>query len=226
MSTYSSTIVKILSKVEETYNRIGADNLTENRHLEPLLTLLQDFDYTGYFKALKSGEEDITDIYQYPCFAFQNEPFTAKYPYMDIMDKIPKADTMSLPSLDRVYLERCYLFFRTLQKMAVSEDKKVMTFADILTVGVIQRTKDKGRDIVEDIKEYLSTHHTKTDVTAMAAFLYNNKYIRNRPKTFSKFLPQFADVAGVECPGPSTYRASSPQVKSKIKEIENILFYI
>ena len=226
MSTYSSTIVKILSKVEETYNRIGADNLTENRHLEPLLTLLQDFDFTGYFRALKSGEEDITDIYQYPCFAFHNEPLMEKYPYMYIMDKIPQADTMSLPSLDRVYLERCYLFFRTLQKMAVSEVKKAITLADILTVGIVNKAKDKDRDLVADIQEYLSTHHTKTEVTAMAAYLYNMKYIRNRPNTFSKFLPLFAEVAGVECPAPGTYRASSPQVKSKIKEIENILFYI
>ncbi len=228
MSTYSSTIVKILSKVEETYNRIGADNLTESRHLEPLLTLLHDFDYTGYFRALKSGEEDITDIYQYPCFAFHNEPLMIKYPHMDIMDKIPQADTMSLPSLDRVYLERCYLFFRTLQKMAVSEDKKVMTFADILTVGVVNRAKDKDRDIEADIKEYISTHHTKTEITAMAAYLYDKdrKCIRNRPNTFSKFLHLFAEVVGVECPDTGTYRASSPQVKSKIKEIENTLFYI
>lgn len=98
--------------------------------------------------------------------------------------------------------------------------------ADILTVGIVNKAKEKGRDLVADIQEYLSTHHTKTEVTAIAAFLYNNKYIRSRPNTFSKFLPLFADVAGVECPGPSTYRASSPQVKSKIKEIENILFYL
>lgn len=98
--------------------------------------------------------------------------------------------------------------------------------ADILTVGVVNKAKEKGRDLVADIQEYLSTHHTKTEVTAMAAYLYINKYVRNRPATFSKFLHLFADVAGVECPGPSTYRASSPQVKSKIKEIENILFYL
>lgn len=98
--------------------------------------------------------------------------------------------------------------------------------ADILTVGVVNRAKDKDRDLVADIKEYLSTHHTKTEITAMAAFLYNNKYIRNRPNTFSKFLPQFAEVAKVECPAPGTYRGSSPQVKSKIKEIESVLFYL
>lgn len=98
--------------------------------------------------------------------------------------------------------------------------------ADILTVGVVNKARDKDRDIVADIKEYLSTHHTKTEVTAMAAYLYINKYVRNRPATFSKFLPQFADVAGVECPAPGTYRGSSPQVKSKIKEIENLLFYL
>lgn len=100
--------------------------------------------------------------------------------------------------------------------------------ADILTVGIVTKAKEKGRDLVADIQEYLSTHHTKTEITAMAAYLYdkNRKCIRNRPNTFSKFLPKFAEVVGVECPDPRTFRPSSPQVKSKIKEIENILFYL
>lgn len=106
------------------------------------------------------------------------------------------------------------------------QEIKRRELADILTVGIVNKAKDKDRDLVADIKEYISAHHTKTEITAMAAYLYVNKYVRNRPATFSKFLPQFAEVVGVECPDPGTYRASSPQVKSKIKEIENILFYL
>lgn len=99
---------------------------------------------------------------------------------------------------------------------------------DILTVGIVNKAKDKDRDLVADIKEYISAHHTKTEITAMAAFLYDKdrKCIRNRPATFSKFLHLFAEVVGVECPDTKNYKPSLPQVQEKVREIENILFYL
>lgn len=96
----------------------------------------------------------------------------------------------------------------------------------LINISAKRKAEEHGRDILQDIEEYLHRHSTKTEITAMAVFLYNNRCIKDRPRTFSKFLRLFAQAVKVECPDPKRYKPSLPQVRNKVKEIENILYYL